>query len=167
MAFPNPETMDAHRDWLQRMREEYDSLSLSASEGAPSFAPVDAAPEHSAFAATRRPSWAAPAAPAPSYGSQPAHWCDSMATLQLDDAYAYEDAPVYRSLGSTFDDAPVYRGFGGTTPGAMAGGNCFEGMDAMRAAAAAEGPASVDQLWLSKMPPLLSRQRGFHMDLDM
>eukprot|EP00966_Prymnesium_polylepis_P102912 2383925-Prymnesium_polylepis.1 len=65
-----------------------------------------------------------------------------------------EDAPVYRSLGG---DAPVYRGFA-----AAPSGNAFEGMDAMRSAAASDGPESVDPLWLSRMPPLLSRQNAFN-----
>lgn len=165
MVYSNPTTtLDAHREWLAALHQQYDSLSLSASEGAPASPPP--AVEQSPFMATRRPSWAAAAAPAPAY-YQPAqsyNFYDSMSSLQIDDV-EYDDAPVYRSLGGGFDDSPVYTGFGGARVPEM--GDSFEGMDAMRAAAASEGPGSVEQLWLSRMPPLLSRQRAFNMELDM
>jgi len=160
MSFPVHSNFDQHRDWLLRLREEFDSLRQSAEDGAPVLSDRTAFPEQReqsadshlprAFMPDRRPSWASPQQPA-AWAQQ---WGDALAHIEVDD-----DAPVYRSLGGALDEPAAYSSFG---PSAGSNGNCFEGMDTMRSTAAAQGPAAVDELWLSRMPPLLSRQRAFN-----
>lgn len=132
MAFPNPSAHDQHRDFILRLREEYDSLRVCAeNHESVRSPPVQEPAQQLLRAPVRRPSWAS-------------------AVLEDDDL-----EPVYRSIGGHMDTTPL------CNDGAIiAATNCFEGMDAMRSAATSRGPDSVDEIWLSRMPPLLTRQRG-------
>ena len=145
MVFPIPsQHNESHCSWVNRMREEYDSLRSGVySDGAMD---AEAAALSPFIQSRRRPSWAQ----------------ESPAVSAA--AYYDEYAPVYRSLGSgSMQDlameeveyeGPVYRGFGTPTEGPL------EGLGAMRAQVSAF-PEALDGIWLARMPPLLSRQRAF------
>jgi len=151
MAAPMPDcSHSAHRDWVIRLREEYDSLRLSASEGLPS----GAAPPAEDLDA---PASGLPRALQPGYERRSS--CDEQASAQHQlynamFALEMEDAPVYRSIGG--HATPQSAGY--ASPHAGGG---FEDMSNLRAQAAADGPGSVDELWLRRMPPLVTRQSAF------
>jgi len=146
MAFPRPgSSYDAHRDWLMRLREEYDSLRSVASEGTVSGREEADAPAPALPRALQEDYQ-----PTPRYGGQGAR---EQLVIQSMLALEVEDAPVYRGIGAQIAPHVDY--------GTPLAGSCFEGMDSMRARAASQGPDSVDQLWLSRMPPLITRQSAF------
>lgn len=150
MSAPKPEQHAMHCDWIARMREEYDSMREDSLRESLDLGDV-ATPFSSSSSSSYSPTG----------------------------AYVYADdedvAPVYRSLGGMdpiYDaalddadfDAPVYRSLGGlnlledSIPTPAEG--MLDALGELRAQARGVGLQAVDGIWLSKMPPLLSRQQA-------